>query len=328
MANQTRARGVGSVLLGAFESTYATAGPVRGGGVYTQYPFNQYTLGKAEPITRDPLLGIGRDVADSHADAFSVAGNIRVPVDHIDFGAWLKLMLGAPDTTDNEDTTYDHVFTGGGSDLPSMALQLGHTHLSTVKRFRHTGVRANSMSLESGRGGPAWATMDLIAQDEAEEVSAIDGSPVVTNILVPNHFQKRRGIMTLGGSAIGSLMGWSLNMSNNLEVVESIRTDGLIEDADPGEFLATGSLTIRFSTATDVPTPGKNKTPVALALTYDNADSSRSLTFALPRVFLPQVAREVDGPDGIEVTYNFEAAKDATAGYAARATLVNGVASY
>ena len=43
---------------------------------------------------------------------------------------------------------------------------------------------------------------------------------------------------------------------------------------------------------------------------------------------LPQVAREVDGPDGIEVTYNFEAAKDATAGYAARATLVNGVASY
>lgn len=328
MANQTRARGVGSVLLGAFESTYGTAPDGSGGGVYTKYPFNQYTLGKAEGLTRDPLLGIGRDVGDSHADAFTVVGNVRVPVDHVDFGDWLKLMMGAPDTTDNEDTTYDHVFTGGGTDLPSMTLQLGHEHLSTVKRFRHTGVRADTLALESGRGGPAWATLGLIAQEEAEEVSAIDGTPIATNILVPNHFLKRRGIMTLGGSSIGSLMGWSLNLANNLEAVETIRDDGAIEDADPGEFVATGSLTIRFSTATDVPTPGKNKTPVALALTYDNADSSRSLTFALPRVFLPQVARQVDGPDGIEVTYNFEAAKDSTAGYAARATLVNGVASY
>lgn len=323
----TRARGTGLKVLAAFESTYGTKVDGSGGGVYTQMPVGSYGLGLSKGLTRDPVLHGGRDMNDQYYEAQDVSGPVRVPVDQNVFGNWLKLMAGAPATVDNTGT-YTHTFVFGAGDLPSMSIDAGHTALSTAKHFVHTGVKANSLSIEGGRSGQAWANLDLMAQNEAEAASAEDGSPDVSHILVPAAFLRRRGVITLGGSGIGSLVGWSLNVSNNLEAIETIRADGLVEDFDPGELAVTGDITVRFSTAVDVQNPGKNETPVALQMKLNNAADSRSLTFDVPRAFLPQVKREVSGPDGIEVTYSWAAAIDSVAGHALKATLINTVASY
>lgn len=323
----TRARGLGLKVLAAFESTFGTRVDGSGGGVYTQLPVGSYGLGKSKGLNREPVLHGGRDMNDPYYEAQDVSGQVRVPVDQDAIGFWLKLMAGAPDTTDNGGD-YTHEFTFGGAALPSMSIDAGHTRLSTAKHFVHTGVKANQMTFEGGRSGQAWATLDLMAQDETEASSAEDGSPDTSHILVPKAFLQRRGVMTLGGSAIGSLMGWSVSIANGLEAIEAIRADGLIEGLDEGEVAVTGDLTVRFSTATDVQSPGSNESPVALQMKYDNAAADRSLVLDIPRAFLPQVKREVDGPDGVEVTYSWAAALDSVAGHAAKATLTNTVASY
>ncbi|PJK29954.1 phage tail tube protein [Minwuia thermotolerans] len=325
--SEIRARGLGLKVLAAFESAFGTKVDGSGGGVYTQLPVGAYSLGKSKALNREPVLHGGRDMNDPYYEAQEVSGQVRVPIDQDAIGFWLKLMAGAPDTTDNVGD-YTHVFTFGAEALPSMSIDAGHARLATAKHFLHTGVKANAMSFESGRGGQAWATLDLVAQDEAEASSAEDATPATDHILVPKAFLKRRGVMTLGGSAIGSLMGWSMSVANNLEAIEAIRADGLIEGLDEGEVAVTGDITVRFSTATDVQTPGKNETPVALQMKYDNAAADRSLIIDVPRAFLPQVKREVDGPDGVEVTYSWAAALDSADGYAAQATLLNTVASY
>jgi hypothetical protein len=61
--------------------------------------------------------------------------------------------------------------------------------------------------------------------------------------------------------------------------------------------------------------------------TIPGADAFR-VAFDLPRVFLPRKKHEVTGPGGVSATYDWRAAKDATAGYLLRVTLHNDVAGY
>ena len=48
----------------------------------------------------------------------------------------------------------------------------------------------------------------------------------------------------------------------------------------------------------------------------------------LPRVFLPKPKQEIQGPGGIQASYNWRAARDATAGHLLQATLINDKAGY
>jgi hypothetical protein len=56
---------------------------------------------------------------------------------------------------------------------------------------------------------------------------------------------------------------------------------------------------------------------------YNIVADSCSLTFDIPRIWLLQVKREISGPDGVEVTYNWAAALDSAEDHALKATLIN-----
>jgi len=322
---KTRAYGSDAQLLAVFESTYGTAPDGSAGGVYKKLSFKESSLGAEIPLGYDPLLGQGRDAQDPFYEAVTVDGDIAVPMDLRGFGFWLKGLFGAPDTTDNSDGTYTHVYTSG-ADLPSLSIEVGHIALSTKKFYLEKGVKLESLSFDMARTGPANATIGAVAQAEATPSAAADADPATYAL---KRFSQGSGTIKIGGSQLANVTGGRFSFSNNLDRVETIRDDGLIDGADETEATAEGSISVRFSTDTTIPAAVDAQTPVALEYAYSIPGAEGyELSFALPRVFLPKKKNPLTGPGGVQVDYDWRAAYDASSGYMLAVTLTNDVESY
>ena len=318
--SKTRAYGADCVLLAAFETAYGTP-PADG---YTRLSFKDSTLGAERPLGYDPLLGQGRDAQDPFYDAVKDEGDIGVPLDLRGLGFWLKGLFGAPVTIDHHDGSFSHAFTSGG-DLPSLAIEIGHAKLATPKFFRHGGAKLDKLAFTMARTGAANATLSLVAQGETEAVQTIDAASAT---LALKRFSQGSGTIKVGGAQLANVMGGKLTFANNLERVETIRSDGLIDGVDETEATAEGSIDVRFSTDTTLTAAIAAESPVELAYGFTIPGTGFALTFDLPRVFCPKKKQEVKGPGGIQASYDWRAARDPTAGYLLRVTLVNDISGY
>lgn len=313
-----RARGSDAVLLAAFETAYGTLPSAFG-----QLSFKSTDLSEEKTLGEDPLLGQGRDASDPYYEPGTDSGNFEIPLDLRGTGFWLKGLLGAPVTVDNGDGTFDHTYTSGGT-LPSLSVEIGHPNLDTPKFFRHTGVKLGTLSFDMSRSGPVNAQVSAIAQDEEAAATTVDASP---STLALTRFNQGNGTIKLGGTTLAAVTQGSFSFDNSLEAVETIRADGKIDGVDEGEAKATGSMTVRYSTDTTIETAVDAEAPVSLEYSFivPGAEGYK-LVFALPRVFLPKPKKSISGPGGIEASYDWQAAKDAS--HMLQVTLTNDVAAY
>lgn len=317
---KTRAYGADCVLLATFEASYGTA-PASG---YTRLSFKDSTLGAERPLGYGPLLGQGRDAQDPYYDAVKDEGDIGVQFDLRGLGFWLKGLFGTPVSSDDNDGTFTHAFTSGGA-LPSLTLEIGHAKLAAPRYFRHAGVKADKLAFTMARTGAANATISLVAQGEAEAVQTIDPSPAAFAL---KRFSQGSGTIRVGAVQLANVVGGKISFASNLERVETIRSDGLIDGVDETEATAEGSVNVRFSTDTTLTAAIAAESPVDLEYGFAIPGTAFSLSFHLPRVFLPKKKQEIKGPGGIQASYDWRAARDPTAGYLLRVTLINDVPSY
>lgn len=216
---------------------------------------------------------------------------------------------------------YAHVWTSGGDDLPSLALEAGHPKVPAF--FMNAGVRGGTIAFEWTRRGGAAMTITVIGQSETRNASSQAGTP---EAFAFERFHQFQGGIKRGGVALGMITQAQLTYSNELEAVEVIRDDGKIEDADPTTARASGRLEARFD-GTDLLQAAENGTPVDLELTY-TAGPGKRLAVTLPRVFLPKPKLPIQGAGGIQASYNFQTALDDGEGHSLQVTLVNDVPEY
>ena len=86
-----RAAGANVFINGAFEPSFGAPAP----GSWNGLRAYSYGLGAAQELLDEPLLGAGRDPDTFQLGAIDVNGSIVVPVDQRRLGVWLKLALGA-----------------------------------------------------------------------------------------------------------------------------------------------------------------------------------------------------------------------------------------
>ena len=88
------------------------------------------------------------------------------------------------------------------------------------------------------------------------------------------------GAITRNGSALGNVVSADITYANNLDRIETIRSDGRIDGADPSIAALTGSIEVRFTDQTLV-TQAINGDPCELEFAYV-LPSGESFTFINP----------------------------------------------
>ncbi len=210
----------------------------------------------------------------------------------------------------------EHEFVSGKDTLPSYSIQVGMPKVPAY--FMHTGVVINSLSLDFQRSGAAAATINAIAQAETRYGASLGGTPQVLTFSRISQFQ---GSIKSGGVNIGNLTAGSVSYSNNMEKIETIRDDGLIDGADPTIAALTGTIEVRFADTTLVD-KASSGTPVDLEFSY-TLTAGLILRLIAHEVYLPKPKLSVDGPGGVQASFDFQGAFNATEGKMLTAQLIN-----
>ncbi len=311
-----RAQGSRAQLALAYESTYGTA-PASG---YFKMPFARSTLGTEQPLIDNELLGYGRDPLPPQRDAITSDGDVVIPVDVTAIGYWLKGLLGQPTTTGTTPRT--HTFVSGGTTLPSMSIEIGNPEVPNFEMF--TGVMVDRMQFTLERSGLLQATTTLVAQGSTNAATTGAGTPTDITLQRFGHFN---GSIKRNGTSLGDIVSAEFTYSNNLDRIETIRSDGRIDGADPGNAQGMGNIVSRFSDTTLL-TQATNGSSCSLELAW-TISASLSLTFTFHEVYLPRPRRPIEGPLGIQAQFDWMAAKASGApNRMMTAVLVNAQTSY
>ncbi len=298
-----RAIGANCRLLMFPEVSYGTAP----GGNWRRVPFLTYDLGAEQPLLDADFIGVGanRDPAAPFLDVVTVGGQAVVPVDLVNIGHWLRLLLGPPTTT-GTNPNFIHNFGSGAAALPSNSVEVGYPDVPSFDVC--TGVRADTLEIDFSPSGPATATFGLMGQGSTRGGSSFGGTPLTAAYTA---FNKAQGSISRAGAALAQVTGARLSYANGMEMVRTIRADRRVEGIDPGIARATGQITVRFEN-TILLNQAVNGTPAEFALAY-TIDANRNLTFTLHEVYLALAKTPIEGPAGVEASFEFRAAFNATA---------------
>ena len=311
-----RAQGARAQMALAYESVYGTP-PASG---YFKMPFASSTLGAEQPLLESELLGYGRDPLAPIKDALTSDGDVVVPIDAIGFGYWLKAAFG-DSTTTGAEAPYSHEFRSGSWTLPSLAIEIG---MPEVPRFAmYAGCVVDQLSWQMTRSGLLTASVSLIAQGETPAAATGAGTPTEIALQRFGHFN---GAIKRDGVALGNVVSTQITYGNNLDRIETIRADGKIDGADPSMAMLSGSMEVRFADTT-LMDQAINGTTCALEFAY-TLPTGESLTFTAHSVYLPRPRVEIGGPQGVQATFDWQAAKDAALGRMCTVTLINDVETY
>jgi hypothetical protein len=288
-------------------------------GGFFKLPFVGHSMGEEQPLIEDDQLGFGREGLDPVYDVITNDGDLTVPVDLRGIGFWLRQTFGAPTTT-GANGMFTHVFKSGAASLPTTSIEVGHPDEPSYSV--HYGAAVNSLKIAMARSGLLNAVLSLIAQGETNAVAAsVAGAPTALQGL---RFAQATGSIKLDGNVAADIVSADITYSNQLDKVEVIREDGRIGGIDPGKAMTNGAITARGPRGV-LFAKSRSKIPAEVALGW-KLDGGFSLVFTLPRVWLPKVKRPVNGPKGLQGSFNFQASGALAAQLTV--TLVNDVATY
>lgn len=290
-------------------------------GNFVQLPVVSFGLSASQALNRSDLLSanLGRDGTDPYLEMIAVGGNAVVPFDVTNIGYWLKMLLGAATVTGTTDKT--HVFISGKTALPAFSVEKALPEVPSYDMY--LGVQAGSLSFDLAPTGPANATIALMGLNET--TAAVTGAGTTT--LAPiQRFFRPSGYIKKDGATLGKVTGGSVQFSNGLAPVQTIRNDNRIESIDLGTSTAGGDLRVRFADTT-LKTQAVAGTPCSLEYGFA-VSATKSIKFEFPRVFLSRPGIEISGPGGIELPVSWQAAFDTTIGAMMRVTLINQQAAY
>ncbi len=170
------------------------------------------------------------------------------------------------------------------------------------------------------RAGLFTATARLVAQGEAIGSA---GTPAAIELKRFSHFN---GAISRNGAPLGNIVSAEITYANNLDRIETIRADGRIDGADSSIAALTGRIEVRFADQTLV-TQVINGEACELAFGYA-LPSGESLTLTAHAVYLPRPRIEIAGPQGVQATFDWQAAREGTLGRMCTVTLVNDIEEY
>jgi hypothetical protein len=116
--------------------------------------------------------------------------------------------------------------------LPSLSIETG---MPEVPRYAmYSGCVLDTLNWQMQRAGLLTATASLVAQGEAVASTSAAGALAELALKLFGHFN---------GASLGNIVSAEITYANSLDRVETIRSDGRIDGADP----SIAALTVLIS---------------------------------------------------------------------------------
>lgn len=304
-------------LLGApttvVGSTVASIGVTAGGTGYTSAPTVTFTGGGGTGAAATAVISGGAVVGINVTNAGT--GFTSAPT--IGFtggggtGATATAVLGRT-----------HTFNSGGSSIPAVSIQAINPDIPL--RRTHFGARVDRMTIPFQRDGLTTATLAMVAQGERTDASDNQSSGLTT--YAARRFGSFQGSIKRDGVALGRIVSGDMAYANGLDRIEVIRSDGLIDGVEPTRSSFSGSLVARVADTTlfDLATAG---TSFELEMGYV-LNNEFSFLITSHETLLSRPAFQIEGPQGIQATFEYQGAKDPVLARMATVVLKNDIASY
>jgi Phage tail tube protein len=215
----------------------------------------------------------------------------------------------------------DHTYASGSWTLPSLALE---TQMPDIPKFSmFSGAVVDELSWELKRAGLLQATVKLVPQGETIAAASVAGALADLAYKRFGHFN---GSILRNGVSLGNITSARVNYMNNLDKIETIRGDGRIDGADPSIAACKGQIVSRFA---DLTLYNQAIAQQACSLEFRHTISaSESFSFTVHAVYLPRPRTPIEGPGGVEATFDWQAALAVSPARMATAVLRNAVPSY
>ena len=278
-----RAQGARAQMALAFETVYGTA-PASG---YTRVPFASTTLGSEQPLISSELLGYGRDPTGADQGR----GDRRRRCRGADRRRRLRLLAegGLRRADHQRQPGPGRTSSAPGSwTLPSLSIE---TAMPEVPRFAmYSGCVLDQLSWQMQRSG----LLDRHRQAGGAGRGCGDAPPPpAPRRAGAEALRPLQRHITRNGSALGNVVSAEITYANNLDRIETIRSDGHIDGADPSIAALTGRVEVRFADQVLV-NQAIAGDPCELEFGYA-LPSGESFTFTVHAVYLPRPRIEIAG---------------------------------
>lgn len=285
-------------------------------------------IGSNLPLTLDNMISVLNGSADTDVDdaTYTEDGTDTLTITHDTSGvAGNAFTIAASDAAVSSATllggAYVHTFTSGGTDLPSLAIEMAHENVPAY--LLSLGARVDSIQMNFQRTGGALATFAVMAQDETRYSATNAGTPTTRTYESFNQFQ---GSIKKDDVSLGNVVGAQFSYSNGMERVETIRNDDKVEAVDPTQVSSTGTIDVRYGDNTLIDL-AIARTPMELELAYE-INAGKKLAFTFHEVYLNRPKLPVSGPGGVQASFSWEGAYSTSDTASVTCVLKNDVASY
>ncbi len=215
-----------------------------------------------------------------------------------------------------------HTMNSGAATLPSLSIEAAYPQVPAFEMV--SGCVVDSLRWQMRRSGLLTARVGLIAQGAAAPAASTGaGTPTAFTL---QRFSPFNGSINRNGAALGNIVSADIEYSNNLDPVETIRADGKIDGIDPTIASLKGKIVVRFADLT-LFNQAIAGTPCELAFNHEIGASAK-FNYTAHAVYLERPSVPIEGPKGIEVQFDFMAAKAVSPARMSTAVLTNGVAVY
>lgn len=288
----------------------------------TEIKFSSFEFGKEPEYVDDDTIKtqVLQDKPD-YMDSVS-SGTVSSILCLNDSGHWLKLLWGAPQTTDNSNGTYNHVYTLSTADRPSALVCLENA--SGAKFSRWNGVMLNTMSFNLGEIEQK-VSYELMGCLQTLESASWDSSATE---LPKSRACAKSGIVydIDGASTLGEVSSTSINITNDLQGQKLIDGQEGYGQILLGQPMVSGTASVLLASDDSMVEHAISETSKPMTLVSKTSDGSTQMHIHLPAVMFKEPKLTVDSSAGI--IQELEWVAHAAGANVPVITLINQVASY
>lgn len=234
-----------------------------------------------------------------HDDGFvTVAGDIVVPVDSLNFGFWLKMLFGAPTAT---------VYKLGSVAQPSFLLQKVFVATAT-KYWKYNGLKISKMTLTLGGRGELTATISVIGQKETVGDAIYTATPVAMAGFT--RYKKSHCTMTVSSGNFAQAVEFSIEIDTGLDEEAGAVINGAnyLSALPNVNYAVTGSIKSLADTANPLHALMLSGAETDLGFTFTNG--AVSMAWSLAEIELDKASLVIPGPKGLYLENKFHAFYD------------------